>query len=33
MDMNFDLYMNGVVREQANEIESAGYEQLTTAEV
>ncbi|HEA2763243.1 TPA: BrxA/BrxB family bacilliredoxin [Staphylococcus aureus] len=32
MDMNFDLYMNGVVEQARNEIESAGYEQLTTAE-
>ncbi len=30
--MNFDLYMNGVVEQARNEIESAGYEQLTTAE-
>ncbi|MGT2377748.1 BrxA/BrxB family bacilliredoxin [Staphylococcus aureus] len=32
MDMNFKLYMNGVVEQARNEIESAGYEQLTTAE-
>ncbi|REA65914.1 BrxA/BrxB family bacilliredoxin, partial [Staphylococcus pseudintermedius] len=32
MDMNFDLYMNGVVEQARNDIESAGYEQLTTAE-
>ena len=32
MDMNFGLYMNGVVEQARNEIESAGYEQLTTAE-
>ena len=31
MDLNFDLYMNDVV-EQANEIEHAGYQQLTSAE-
>ncbi len=32
MDMNFDLYMNGVVEQARNEIEYPGYEQLTTAE-
>ena len=32
MDLNFDLYMNGVVEQARNEIEEAGYEQLTTAE-
>ncbi len=32
MDIKFDLYMNGVVEQARNEIESAGYEQLTTAE-
>ena len=31
MDLNFDLYMNGVVEQARNEIENAGYEQLTTA--
>ena len=30
MDLNFDLYMNGVVEQARNEIENAGYEQLTT---
>ena len=32
MDFNFDLYMNDVVSQARNEIEEAGYEQLTTAE-
>ncbi|AYX89909.1 bacilliredoxin BrxB [Staphylococcus cohnii] len=32
MDLNFDLYMNDVVRQARNEIEEAGYEQLTTAD-
>ncbi|MBX8992439.1 MULTISPECIES: bacilliredoxin BrxB [Staphylococcus] len=32
MDLNFDLYMNDVVEQARNEIEEAGYEQLTTAE-
>lgn len=32
MDLNFDLYMNGVVEQARNEIENAGYEQLTTAD-
>ncbi|ATH60021.1 MULTISPECIES: bacilliredoxin BrxB [Staphylococcus] len=32
MDLNFDLYMNDVVSQARNEIEEAGYEQLTTAE-
>lgn len=32
MDLNFDLYMNGVVEQARNEIEEAGYEQLTTAD-
>ena len=32
MDLNFDLYMNGVVEQARNEIESAGYEQLTTSD-
>ncbi|GEP84763.1 bacillithiol system oxidoreductase, YphP/YqiW family [Staphylococcus piscifermentans] len=32
MDLNFDLYMNDVVNQARNEIENAGYEQLTTPE-
>lgn len=32
MDLNFDLYMNDVVEQARNEIEKAGYEQLTTLE-
>lgn len=32
MDLNFNLYMNDVVSQARNEIEAAGYEQLTTAE-
>ncbi|MCU5746336.1 BrxA/BrxB family bacilliredoxin [Staphylococcus sp. SQ8-PEA] len=32
MDLNFDLYMNDVVEQARNEIEEAGYEQLTTAD-
>ncbi|ODB55160.1 hypothetical protein A9N02_08350 [Staphylococcus sp. AOAB] len=32
MDLNFDLYMNGVVDQARNEIEEACYEQLTTAD-
>lgn len=32
MDLNFDLYMNGVVEQARNEIEHAGYQQLTSAE-
>lgn len=32
MDLNFDLYMNDVVEQARNEIEKAGYEQLTTPE-
>ncbi|MDQ7112472.1 bacilliredoxin BrxB [Staphylococcus simulans] len=32
MDLNFDLYMNDVVKQARNEIEKAGYEQLTTPE-
>lgn len=32
MDLNFDLYTNGVVEQARNEIENAGYEQLTTAD-
>lgn len=32
MDLNFDLYMNDVVEQARNEIEEAGYEQLTTTE-
>lgn len=32
MDLNFDLYMNGVVEQARNEIENAGYKQLTTAD-
>ena len=32
MDLNFDLYMNDVVSQARNEIEEAGYEQLTTAD-
>ncbi|WP_436859939.1 bacilliredoxin BrxB [Staphylococcus caeli] len=31
MDLNFDLYMTDVVNQARNEIEEAGYEQLTTA--
>ena len=32
MDLNFDLYMNEVVEQARNEIEHAGYQQLTSAE-
>ncbi|MFH9457670.1 bacilliredoxin BrxB [Staphylococcus ureilyticus] len=32
MDLNFDLYMNDVVSQARNEIEEAGYEQLTTTD-
>lgn len=32
MDLNFDLYMTDVVNQARNEIEEAGYEQLTTAD-
>lgn len=32
MDLNFDLYMNDVVKQARTEIENAGYEQLTTPE-
>ena len=32
MDLNFDLYMNVVFEQARNEIEEAGYEQLTTAD-
>lgn len=32
MEMDFNLYMNQVVDTARNEIESAGYKQLTTAE-
>lgn len=32
MDLNFDLYMNDVVNQARNEIENAGYEQLTSAD-
>ena len=32
MDLKFDLNMNGVVEQARNEIEEAGYEQLTTAD-
>lgn len=32
MDLNFDLYINDVVEQARNEIEKAGYEQLTTPE-
>ena len=32
MDLNFDLYMNDVVEQVRNEIEHAGYQQLTSAE-
>lgn len=32
MDLNFDLYMADVVNQARNEIEDAGYEQLTSAE-
>ncbi|BCU52379.1 bacilliredoxin [Staphylococcus auricularis] len=32
MDLNFDLYMNDVVDKARSEIESAGYEQLTSPE-
>lgn len=31
MDLNFDLYMTDVVNQARNEIEEAGYEQLTSA--
>ncbi|KRG10239.1 bacilliredoxin BrxB [Staphylococcus sp. NAM3COL9] len=32
MDLNFDLYMTDVVNQARNEIEQAGYEQLTSPE-
>lgn len=32
MDLNFDLYMKDVVNQARNEIEEAGYEQLTSAD-
>lgn len=32
MDLNFDLYMTDVVNQARNEIEDAGYEQLTSAD-
>lgn len=32
MDLNFDLYMTDVVNQARNEIEAAGYEQLTSAD-
>ena len=32
MDLNFDLYMNDVVEQARNEMEHAGYQQLTSAE-
>ena len=32
MDLNFDLYMTDVVNQARNEIEEAGYEQLTTSD-
>ncbi|PTH26884.1 bacilliredoxin BrxB [Staphylococcus auricularis] len=32
MDLNFDLYMNDMVDKARSEIESAGYEQLTSPE-
>ncbi|MDP4468323.1 bacilliredoxin BrxB [Staphylococcus hyicus] len=32
MDLNFDLYMNDVLKQARQEMENAGYEQLTTAE-
>ena len=32
MDLNFDLYMTDVVNQARNEIEEAGYEQLTSAD-
>ena len=32
MDLNFDLYITDVVNQARNEIEEAGYEQLTSAE-
>ena len=32
MDLNFDLYMNDVVEQARNEIDHAGYQQLTSAE-
>ena len=32
MDLNFDLYMTDVVNQARNEIEQAGYEQLTSQE-
>ena len=32
MDLNFDLYMIDVVNQARNEIEEAGYEQLTSAD-
>ncbi|MGU3648120.1 bacilliredoxin BrxB [Staphylococcus saprophyticus] len=32
MELNFDLYMTDVVNQARNEIEEAGYEQLTSAD-
>ncbi|MFQ3781888.1 bacilliredoxin BrxB [Staphylococcus saprophyticus] len=32
MDLNFDLYMTDVVNQARNEIEEAGYEQLSSAD-
>lgn len=32
MDLNFDLYMTDVVNQARNEIEEAGYEQLTSTD-
>ncbi|SUM77657.1 bacillithiol system oxidoreductase, YphP/YqiW family [Staphylococcus saprophyticus] len=32
MDLNFDLYMTDLVNQARNEIEEAGYEQLTSAD-
>ncbi|ELW0068939.1 BrxA/BrxB family bacilliredoxin [Staphylococcus pseudintermedius] len=32
MDMNFDLYMNNIVKQACSEMDHAGYEQLATEE-
>lgn len=32
MDMNFDLYMNNIVKQARSEMDHAGYEQLATEE-
>src|SRR3954453_17750900 len=33
MNMNFDLYMNDILRQARSEMEASGYEQLTTPEL